>query len=103
MDIVVLYGAVITCLMAIVGYFLNKWITAIDVVIDKLTTVVASLNTTVALLQTNQNNLSSNCVSKHGIIDNRFSSHSDKLHEFGLDITALKVDVAAMKRDILQN
>src|SRR5665648_211258 len=92
----------ITSLAAIVAYFINRWIIAIDTVLEKLITVVADLNTTVALLQTNQTNATSNCVSKHLIIDNRFTSHSEKLHEHGIDITNLKVDVASLRRDIRQ-
>jgi len=43
-ELMIIYGDLITCLVGIVGYFLNKQIN----VIEKLTDVVSALNTTVA-------------------------------------------------------
>ena len=93
-ELMIIYGALITCLVGIVGYFLNKQIS----VIERLTDVVSALNTTVALLQLNQSNSSVNCVDRHTIINNRFASHSEKLHEHGEKISELEIYVTKLSK-----
>lgn len=90
-ELMIIYGALITVLVGIVGYFLNKQIN----VIEKLTDVVSALNTTVALLQLNQTNFSTINAEKHLVIESRFASHSEKLH--GHDERILNLEIAVTK------
>ena len=94
-ELMIIYGALITVLAGIVGYFLNKQIN----VIERLTDVVSALNTTVALLQQNQSNFATTDAEKHQVIESRFDSHSKKLHDYGIEITELKHEVGILKRE----
>ncbi len=94
-DLFYIYGGLISLLLAIVGYFLNKQVQ----VIEELTKAVSALTVTVALLQNNQNNAATTCAGMHQVINNRFSSHSEKLHEYGNDIQNLKLAVTILNKE----
>jgi len=85
------YGAIIVLLISIIGYFLNKWIRAIE----GLTDAVGSLKVIIGIIQNNQTNFSESCNYKHSIIDNRLKKHSEKLEEFTDEITKVKLDVVS--------
>lgn len=100
MEAYIFNGAVISVLVLVIGYFLNKWITAMETAIDKLTKVVGTLNTTVEVIQAEQKNSSANCAFKHETIDKRLNAHSKKLSEHDIAITKLEVGLNDLKEDI---
>lgn len=89
-----LAGAIISILLAIIGYFLNKHVTATET----LTEAVNSLNITVKLLENSQANLISVSNCEHKIIDKRLDSHSEKLTEHSEAITVLQERVSTPRK-----
>ena len=93
-ELMMIYGGLISVLLAIVGYFLNKQVT----VTETLTKAVNALNITVVLLQNNQTNFVSNYEEKQAIIENRFCAHSLKLHNHEISIVKLQAEIEAINR-----
>lgn len=87
---------VITALLAVVGYFLVKWMNAVD----KLIEAVGKLGLVVEKIQANQNNTATNCALKHEVIDKRLNAHSERLNKHDIAITELKVGLKDLKEDI---
>ena len=79
-------GALIVFLLGIIGFFLQKHIK----VIELLVSAVNDLNVTVKLLQNDQENAATNCSTTHQVIATRLNAHSAKLQEHDISITRLK-------------
>lgn len=92
-------GAIISVLLAIIGYFLNKHVN----VTEALTEAVNSLNITVKLLENSQANIVAASNSEHKIIDNRLDKHSEKLHEHGEAIVELRALAPKQRRNSSRN
>lgn len=89
------YGGLISVLLAIVGYFLNKQVT----VTETLTKAVNALNITVVLLQNNQTNFVANYEEKQATTESQVIAHSQKLHDHEISIVKLQGEVAAINRE----
>jgi len=86
-------GFLFVIMLAIIGYFLQKQITAIE----KLELSTNSLDKTVSLLQSNQENFAKQCGFHHRTIDHsiqelnvRINDHSEQLIEHGKAIVVLE-------------
>lgn len=79
-------GSLIVLLLGVIGYFLRRQIKATEILSD----LVAILNTSVELLKNNQSNFTTNCFSRHQVIDNRLNQHSEKINRHETEIGILR-------------
>jgi len=79
-------STILLVFLAIIGFFLRKQITAIQLLTDS----VNELNTFSKILQTNQANFSTGCNYKHGILDKRLEDHSKNIDVLIQEVTILK-------------
>lgn len=75
--LLVFSGAMISLLLGIIGYFLNKQIK----IVETLVTVVNSLDTSVKLLQKDQSNYTQTCDLKHLSIASSLSSITGRISQ----------------------
>ena len=84
--ILTIVGFLIVGLLGAIGYFLRRQIKATETLSD----LGAILNTSVELLKNNQSNFTTNCYSRHQVIDNRLNQHSEKIHRHEKEIGILQ-------------
>jgi hypothetical protein len=79
-------GALITLLLGIIGFWIQKWIKSTDA----LTEAISDLRVLIATTQGSVDTIRQNCASRCTVVDSRLNSHSKAIQDHSLDIALIK-------------